>query len=65
MWQEFEDGIYRDRHVCAYAASVISLFVCTYNTCVHTYIIVDPLPCGEILRAVFTWMSWLNSAVTF
>ena len=27
----FEGGIYRDRHACAYAASIISLLVCMYN----------------------------------
>ena len=31
-----------------YTASIISLFVCTYNVRAHTYIAGDPLPCGEI-----------------
>ena len=28
----------------------------------HAYIVVDPLPCGEISRAVFIWMKYV---VTF
>ena len=33
---DFKGGIYRDRHACAYTASIISLFVCTYNARAHT-----------------------------
>ena len=41
-WQ-FEGGVYRDGHARAYTASIISLFVCTYNAHAHTYyIVVDP-----------------------
>ena len=62
---DFEGGVYRDRHAHAYTASVISLFVCTYNARAHTYIVVDPVPCGEILRAAFIGMSWLKYAAIF
>ena len=42
-----------------YAASIINLFVCTYNTYAqaYMYIVVDPLPCGEISRAAFVGIS--------
>ena len=36
-----------------YTASIISLFVCTYNVCAHVHIAIDPLPWGKILRAAF------------
>ena len=36
-----------------------------YNACAHTYIVVDPVPCGEISRAAFIGMSWLKYAATF
>ena len=61
--QQFEGGIYGDRHHL-YAAS-ISLSVCLYNACGHMYIVVDPLLHGDILRATFIGMSWLKYAVTF
>ena len=32
---DFEGGIYRDRHTRMYTASIISLFVCTYNARAH------------------------------
>ena len=55
MRRQFEDGwISRaastkiNTHVCT---QLISLFVCTYNAHAHTYIAVDPLPCGKISRA--------------
>ena len=60
-WQ-FEGGVHRDQHACVYSASIMSLFVCIYNACVQMYIIVDPVPCGEILRAVFIGMSRLKYA---
>lgn len=40
---DFECSIYRDRHSRVYAASVISLFVCTYNDYAHTHIAINPL----------------------
>ena len=49
----------------AYTASLISPFVCMYNVCVLTYIVVDPVPCGEISKAAFIGMSWLKYAATF
>ena len=36
-----------------------------YNVCVHTYIVVDPVPCGEISRVAYIVMSWLKYVVTF
>ena len=40
-------------------ASVISLFVCTYNARAHTYFVVDPVPCGEISRRhLLGWVGW-------
>ena len=36
-----------------YTASIISLFVCTYNVHVHMYIAVDSLPYGETSGAAF------------
>ena len=35
--------------------------------CVHIHIIivVDPVPCGEVLRMAFIRMNWLKYAVTF
>ena len=41
---DFECSVYRDQHSRVYAASVISLFVCTYNDHAHTHIAIDPLP---------------------
>ena len=64
-WLDFEGGVYRDQYACAYTASVVSLFVCTYNARAHTYIVVDPMPCGEISRAAFIGMSWLKYAAIF
>ena len=49
-WLDFEGGIYRDQYARAYTASLMSLFVHTYNVCVHMYIIVDPLLSSEISR---------------
>ena len=49
-WLDFEGGIYRDWHICAYA---------------HMYIIADPVPCSEILRVAFIGMSWLKYVATF
>ena len=63
MWQQFEGGVYRDRHM--YAASIMSLLECMYNACVNTHIVVDSLPCGDILRVAFIGVSWLKYAVTF
>ena len=37
-----------------HTASIMSLFVCMYNACAHTYIAVDLLTCGKIMRAAFT-----------
>ena len=35
-WLDFEGGVYRDQHAHTYTASVINLFICTYNACAHT-----------------------------
>ena len=35
-----------------------------YNARVHTYVAVDPLPCGEILRLAFIGESLQKHAVT-
>ena len=50
-WQ-FESSIYRDRHARAYTASIVSLFVYTYNVRARTYIVVNPVPYGNISRAM-------------
>ena len=65
MRRQFEGGIYRDRYTCTYTVSIMSLFVCTYNARAHTYIVVDPVPCGEISRAAFIGMCWLKYASRF
>ena len=44
---------------------MMSLFVCTYNACARAFIVVDPVPCGDILRVVFIRMCWLKYAATF
>ena len=62
---DFEGGVYRDRHACAHTASIISLFVCTYNARAHTYIAVDLLPFGEISREAFIGKSLQKHAATF
>ena len=36
------------------------LFMCTYNMPTHTYLAVNPLPCGKISRAAFTGMIGRN-----
>ena len=36
-------------------ASLVSLFICMYNARVHTYVVTNPLPCGEISRVAFIW----------
>ena len=61
----FWGGIYRDRHARTYVASIISLFVCTYNALSHMYIAVDPSPCGEISRAAFIGTSWQKYVARF
>ena len=35
-WLDFEGSVYGNRHVRAHTASIISLFVCTYNACAYT-----------------------------
>ena len=51
MQQQFEGGVYRAGHAHAYTASIISLFVCTYDVRAHTYMyVVDPTPCGDIVH---------------
>ena len=59
-WLDFEGGVYRDQHARVYTASIISLFVCTYNVRALTYIVIDPVTCGEISRVVFIGISWLK-----
>ena len=61
---DFEGGVYRG-HAHIYTVSIINLFICTYNAHAHMHIVVDPVPCGEILRAAFIGMSWLKYAATF
>ena len=55
-WLHFEIGIYAR----TYAASIISLFVCTYNVGAHTHIVVDPVQCGEIFGGwcLLGWVGW-------
>ena len=62
---DFEGIVYGDRYAHAYTASIISLFVCTYNARVHADIVVDPVPCGEISRVAFIGMCWLKYAAIF
>ena len=62
---DFEASAYRDRYTRTYTTSIMGLFVCTYNARAHMYIIVDPVPCGKILRAAFIGMCWLKYAATF
>ena len=62
---DFEGNVYRDWHTCTYTASIMSIFVCTYNVHAHTHIVVDLVPCGEILRAVFIGMGWMKYVARF
>ena len=62
---DFKGGVYRDQHACTYTASIMNLFVCMYNARAHTYTVVDPVPCGAILRVAFIGMSWLKYVTTF
>ena len=62
---DLEGSVYRDRHAYEYTYSIVSLFVCRYYACAHTYIAVDPLPCGEILGAAFIGVSWQKHVATF
>ena len=48
-----------DKHA-ALTISVAGPFVCTNNAHAHTYIVVDSLPCDEILRAGFTGTIYLK-----
>ena len=38
---------------------------CMYHVRAHMYIVVDPVPCGEISMVAFIGMSRLKYAVTF
>ena len=54
-----------DTHTCTLLAPIISLL---YARIMHMHIhinVVNPLPCGEILRAMFIGMSWQKHAATF
>ena len=59
---DFEGSICIDQHARSFNNK---LFVCTYNVCAHTYIVVDSVSCSEILRAAFIGMGWLKYAATF
>ena len=61
----FEGGVYSDQYACAYTASTISLFVYMYNARARMRYAIDPLPCNEISRAVFTGTSWQKYTATF
>ena len=65
MWRQLEGSIYRNQYTCAYKASIMSLFVCMYNARAHTYIVIDPVPCGEISRVAFIGMCWLKYVARF
>ena len=52
---DFEGGVYRDRQARVYTASVITLFVCTYNACEHTYIVVNPIPMRQDFKGGVCW----------
>ena len=62
---DLEGGVYRDWHAYTYTSLIVSLFVCTYNARVHTYIVVDPLPCGNISGVAFIGVSWQKHVATF
>ena len=63
---DFEGSIsQRSTRTHMYTISILSLFVCTYSACEHTYIAGNPLTCGEILRVVFIGMSSQKHAATF
>ena len=55
------------RHARAQTASIITIciYICTYNVLAHTYIAVNPLPCGKILRAAFIRKSLQKHAAKF
>ena len=66
-WLDFECGIYRDQHSCAYTINLLhtSIYECTYNACVHMHTSVDPLLCSKISRAVFIEVNWQKYVATF
>ena len=64
MQRQFKGGVYKDQHTRTYTASLISLFVCMYNVRAHMHIVVNPIPCSEILKAVFIGISWLKYVAT-
>ena len=59
---DIESGVCRDRQTCGFDNQHCSPFVrlSMNNACVHTYIAVDPLPCGEISRVAFIGMICLK-----
>ena len=65
MRRQFEGSVYEDRHARTYTASIISLFTPVYARKMRVRIqhAVDPLPCGEILRAAFIGTNWQTDAV--
>ena len=49
--QQYKGGIYRDQHARVYTA-LSNKPVCMHvYVHAHTYIVVDPVPCGEMLHA--------------
>ena len=54
MRQQFEGGVCRDQQTCSYDNQHYSPFIITRMNIAraHTYIAVDPLPCGKISRVV-------------
>ena len=52
----FGGGACRDRQTCNFDNQHCCPFVCMNIVCARTYIVVDPLPCGKILRVTFIGM---------
>ena len=59
--RQFEGGVCSDRLTCSFDDQHCSPFVHTNIACGHTYIVVNPLSCGEISgRAVLIGMIFLK-----
>ena len=54
MQQQFEGSVCRDRQTCSFDNQHCSPFVRMNIACAHTYMAVDPSPCGNILRVAMT-----------
>ena len=69
MRRQFEGGVYiqrsRSTHTRVHSFNNEPSCICTYNARAHTFIVVDPVPCGDISRVAFIRMCWLKYGATF